>query len=201
MSGSPLPEAKVIFVGPPAVGKTTLSTVLLGRPFESNVIPTTAPMFACHTVSVDSDHEVSLHFWDTAGHERFQAITKPFYRDADIAVVCYIPSQSNVLESWASRVLEVVPECHLVYVVTQCDKYTREELADDAEATKDFGLSHGSRRFVTSAKTGEGVSVLLDALAQTAFSQYQGRQGDGGVRGSGVGNSAAKAAGDAGGCC
>jgi small GTP-binding protein len=201
MSVSPLLEAKVIFVGPPAVGKTTLSTVLLGRPFESNVISTTAPMFACHTVSVGSGQEVSLHFWDTAGQERFQAITKPFYRDADIAVLCYSPSQSNALESWASRVLEVVPECQLLSVVTQCDKYTREELADDAEATKGFGLSHGSRRFVTSAKTGEGVSVLLYALAQTAFSQYEARQGDRAVRDSGADNSAAGTAGEAGGCC
>jgi small GTP-binding protein len=176
MSLTSLPEAKVVFVGPPGVGKTTLLNVSLGHPFEGNPLPTTAPTFVCHTVTLGSGIQVCLHFWDTAGHERFQAITKPFYRDADIAVLCYAPTDTSTLETWSARVLEMVPNCALVMALTQCDRYTQEEVLQDGVATKTFAAGHGAQRVITSAKTGEGIVSLVQTLAEIAMLVYESRQ-------------------------
>ncbi len=40
--------------------------------------------FKVRTVKVDQ-YRVKLQIWDTAGHERFRAITKSYYRGADVS--------------------------------------------------------------------------------------------------------------------
>jgi GTPase SAR1 family protein len=43
------------------------------------------------TIKVDT-HRVKLQIWDTAGHERFRAITKSYYRGADVSVPVFAAS-------------------------------------------------------------------------------------------------------------
>jgi GTPase SAR1 family protein len=56
------------------------------------------------TVKLPDNIEAELHVWDTAGQERFQSIGSMFYRDSDIAFICFESSTINSIAGWVERV-------------------------------------------------------------------------------------------------
>jgi Ras-related protein Rab-7A len=80
---------KVILVGSSGVGKTSLINNYFDQPHETDTSPTVAPALVATTISIPSGQPVDLHIWDTAGQERFQSIGGMFYRESDVALVCF----------------------------------------------------------------------------------------------------------------
>ena len=76
---------KAVIVGDLGVGKTSIMTNIVGRPFSGNYKATIGADFMNHQIS----DNCTLQIWDTAGQERFRSLGVAFYRGADIAVVVY----------------------------------------------------------------------------------------------------------------
>lgn len=47
--------------------------------------------FCCGQVTVQNGRVLSLGVWDTAGAERFQSISRMYYRGSKAAIVCFTP--------------------------------------------------------------------------------------------------------------
>jgi small GTP-binding protein len=162
-------QAKVILVGSSGVGKTSLMSGFVGTQFEATSTPTVAPAFCCRTVALDEGVSVDLQCWDTAGQERFLAISKTYYREANVALVCYAASDAASIATWADRVHEVTPDCRIVAVLTKSDTFSPAEIARDEAHAAAVLARYGADRYVTSARTGEGVAALVEAIAAAAL--------------------------------
>jgi small GTP-binding protein len=160
---------KVILVGASGVGKTTLIGSFLGNQFESTSKPTVAPAFCSRPVKLEGDTVVDLQCWDTAGQERYIAISQAYYRDADIALLCYAPADCKSIETWSQRVLDVTPTCKVFAVITKADLLTPDEIQADEAASAPVLKKLNAARFITSAKTGQGVNELIDSIAMAAI--------------------------------
>ncbi|KAF5836922.1 hypothetical protein DUNSADRAFT_5253 [Dunaliella salina] len=73
--------AKVIFAGGAGVGKTCLLSRLFSDKFDANKPPTIGCDFQFKRYQVD-DKSIGVTLWDTAGSERFSAMTSSYFRGA-----------------------------------------------------------------------------------------------------------------------
>lgn len=79
---------KLIVTGDSGVGKSALLTRYTRNSFMFQGHSTVGIDFFMHTVTVDG-HQVQLHLWDTAGHERFRGLSASYYRGAHAALCVY----------------------------------------------------------------------------------------------------------------
>nr|XP_015205196.1 PREDICTED: ras-related protein Rab-24 [Lepisosteus oculatus] len=88
MSGQRV-DAKVVMLGKECVGKTSLveryvhNRFLIG-PYQNTI----GAAFVAKPIQVE-DKVITLGIWDTAGSERYEAMSRMYYRGAKAAIVCY----------------------------------------------------------------------------------------------------------------
>jgi small GTP-binding protein len=173
MAGIPRPERprlKIILVGDSGVGKTSLIASFLKKPYDPTVISTVSPAYIFHDVARPDGLTICLQIWDTAGQERYRSVSQLFYRDADVALVCFESGNDDSLETvpdWIAHVRKEVPDCKFIFVGTKCDLLPPGG-ADEALASAQRALrEHAPRAFhVTSSLTNEGVEAVFLAASE-----------------------------------
>jgi small GTP-binding protein len=161
------PCLKVILVAATGVGKTSLINCYFAFDNATDTNPTVAPAFCAVKMSLGSGGEVELHVWDTAGQEKYQATNRSFYRDSNIAFVCYDKLAMGTIADWITKVHEEAPTCSIFLVATKWDLLSPEERTDLTEYTETARGDVGAVGcWFTSARTGYGVKELFMAAAQ-----------------------------------
>ncbi|KAL9658650.1 hypothetical protein ABK040_006186 [Willaertia magna] len=90
---------KILVVGDYAVGKTSLIRRYCTGEFTSNYRITIGVDFCLKHLDYNDNTNVSLQLWDIAGHERFGAMTRVYYKYAIAAVVCFDISRPSTLDN------------------------------------------------------------------------------------------------------
>jgi small GTP-binding protein len=162
---------KVVVVGDTQVGKTCLVARLVTDQFHATGLPTIGAAFQNHIITT-SKGAVTLQIWDTAGQEKYRALTPMYYRNARAALVVFDVTNHQsfqALEEWITD-LDSNPDSVTLFLVgNKCD------LEDDRVVTtnmaKDWADQHEAVTYVeTSAKTGMGVIDLFTRVAECVVS-------------------------------
>ena len=164
-------ESKIIFVGQANTGKTCLLHALLNDDFKENLGTTINPGFSNLTAEDSNGIIHKMKLWDTSGQERYQSLSKIFFREADIAVVCFDAHEDNSIQatkSWVDLVLSQSPSCKLIFVGT------KQDLIDDnqaslvlSQADSFFENYNPSDILTTSAKTNRNINLLKTTIANS----------------------------------
>ena len=76
--------------------------------------------YKLHSIYPDSNTEVNLDVWDTAGSEKYKSITKQYYRDAHGIILIYdIANRKsfNNLNNWIEDIKDnSIKDCQIVIV-------------------------------------------------------------------------------------
>jgi small GTP-binding protein len=164
------PTVKVILVGNSGVGKTCLIGSYLKHSFENRTAQTVAPAYSCREVKRADGTVVILQIWDTAGQERYSSISQLFFRESNVALVCFEPNdETSVLavRDWVKRLLSEVSDCHLFGVLTKADLIPADDLAgvlDQVRVT--LADVNFERVFATSSVTRDGVEAVFRGAAE-----------------------------------
>ncbi|KRX06584.1 P-loop containing nucleoside triphosphate hydrolase [Pseudocohnilembus persalinus] len=98
---------KIIIVGDPKTGKTSLIDSFLDRPKQFKYTPTVGLEFVKQDI-LFKNQKIQLHIWDTAGKEEYRTITPAHYRKVLGAIAVFdcgnMDSLRNV-ENWIEEVL------------------------------------------------------------------------------------------------
>ena len=90
---------KIIVVGDPAVGKTSLLRKFSSEKFESEYIPTVGVNIVKEQVTIKDDTGkevlVSLMLWDIAGQPQFYMLHRPYFNGADGMMLVYDTTRSS----------------------------------------------------------------------------------------------------------
>jgi small GTP-binding protein len=160
-------KAKVVVVGAAHTGKSSLVYRYMYGEFTPHTKPSTQPAFFQKKLSY-MDRPVTLEIWDTAGQEQYHALSPMFYRDADIGIVVCDLSDSPTfarLKQWVTELRQARGEAITIFVVgNKKDLSSQRTVTLESLAT--FASSIGSECFETSAKTGENVELLFNAIAK-----------------------------------
>ena len=166
------PNVKVVLLGDSGVGKTCLITRYISETFEQNTASTNGASYASKKVNYDKlKKTITLDIWDTAGQEKYKALTKFFYKDAAIAILVYDITQKDSFESiksyWYEQVKENGEKTVVLGIVgNKSDLYEQEEVPENE--ARQFAQSIGAIFALTSAKMNTGV----DALFEDAGNKY-----------------------------
>ena len=99
-------KMKIIVVGDSGVGKTNLINRFASDKFDSNSKATIGVEFVYKTLKINKE-VIKVEVWDTAGEERYKAITSTYYKGAKGAIIVYdITNEDsfNNVESWMKEV-------------------------------------------------------------------------------------------------
>lgn len=96
---------KCVVVGNASVGKTTLMDRLMNDNLAQNAVATIG--VDCRLIVFHGANSMRVRFWDTAGCERFNAVTRIYYRGVDCALVCYSDDNEesmDAVEYWVNEI-------------------------------------------------------------------------------------------------
>jgi small GTP-binding protein len=164
-----LGETNIIVIGPVNVGKTSIVNFGCFGYAEPTYQPT--PGAQGHSVRIQREEgfSVRLHFWDTAGEERFRCMFPSYLRNRQVAIFVFSlaePSTLSALSDFFSLLEKHVQpsEFPKLYVVGN-----KLDLAPDGPspnpAGQEYADSINAAYFDTSAVTGYNIDVLLADIA------------------------------------
>ena len=79
---------KIVLIGDSGVGKSSILSRFSRNEFQANSRSTIGVEFSTRTVQIEGKN-VKAQIWDTAGQEKYRAITKAYYRGAKGALLVY----------------------------------------------------------------------------------------------------------------
>lgn len=148
---------KIVFIGNPTAGKTSLLNRICNDKFQSDYDSTIGVDFFTKTIFYN-ETIFKLQLWDSAGQEKYRALIPSYIRGASLIFLIYDLNHRESFEainSWLGFVNQYTnkEQVKLVLVGNKNDlekKVTYEE-------GKNFASKEGMLFFETSAKTGDGV--------------------------------------------
>ena len=165
---------KVLFVGELGTGA---KTSLIMRIAENTYIPDFLP-----TIGVDlktkiiktNFGEIKLQLWDTAGQERFRGINKQYYKGAHCFVLGYDITDRDsfdLIKNWYKDIKNIVGDYPIIYLVGN-----KIDFIESRQISEEEGISLANdlniKYFGVSAKTGEGVDILLNDIVNSLIQKF-----------------------------
>uniref|UniRef100_A0A3P8U0N6 Ras-related protein Rab-24 n=1 Tax=Amphiprion percula TaxID=161767 RepID=A0A3P8U0N6_AMPPE len=117
-------DAKVVMLGKESVGKTSLveryvhHRFLVG-PYQNTI----GAAFVAKPIQV-GEKVITLGIWDTAGSERYEAMSRIYYRGARAAIVCYDLTDSSSFQRarfWVKELQNCEEHCKIYLCGTKND--------------------------------------------------------------------------------
>ena len=103
-------KCKLVLLGESGTGKTCIINNVFGREFQEETLTTTTMGGYETTEVIIGERKIKVAIWDTNGQERFRAVAKSFYRNADIVVFVYDITKQNSFDSiqsyWYKEVMQ-----------------------------------------------------------------------------------------------
>jgi small GTP-binding protein len=158
-------SCKVVLLGESGVGKTSIISQLMEQQFCEDQTATTGATFSTKTMEFENyDKAICFEIWDTAGQEKYRALTKMFYKDASIAILVYditrLESFEELKKYWAEQVKEHAPKKIVIAVAANKSDLYENEKVDESQG-RDFAKEIGALFKLTSAKNQTGIEELF----------------------------------------
>jgi len=156
---------KVVLIGESGVGKTCIINRYLNNLFDEDGMSTTGASYASKTMFFPIYNKaIKFEIWDTAGQEKFKALTKIFYKDTDVAILVYDITRKESFEElknyWYNEIKDNAPnDCIVSIAANKYDLYNEEKVSEDD--ARNFAKEKGLMFRCTSALTAEGIDDLF----------------------------------------
>ena len=162
---SKVPGCKVVLLGDSGVGKTCIIKRFVSNSFESNMITTNAANYCSKMVKFENlGKSLLFDIWDTAGQEKYRALTKFFYKDAVVVILVYditrVDSFENMKNYWYKQLQENFDKSIVIGVAGNKSDLFVDEKVSESEA-RDFADKIGAIFELTSAQNNTGIIDLF----------------------------------------
>ncbi len=165
MAESKVPGCKVVLLGDSGVGKTCIIARYISGSFDKNSPTTNGASFCSKNVRFEQlDKNLLLDIWDTAGQEKYKALTKFFYKDAAVCILVYDVTRKESFDSlkdfWYSQLKENSdPDIVLGVAGNKCDLFENEQVKE--EDARKWAKQIGAVFELTSAQNNTGINDLF----------------------------------------
>ena len=160
---------KVVMLGDPAVGKTSLLNINIENSYLDRHLPTIGVEYRTFIEKAKSGDTVKFQVWDTSGEENFRSITKTYYRGTIASIIVFSfddKSSFYSVEYWLNEVRKNCSSLNhsIILVGNKCDKKCDNlSSADVLEYADKKGLTY----IETSCKESVNTKRLFKIIADT----------------------------------
>ncbi|MFX0106419.1 MAG: Rab family GTPase [Candidatus Hodarchaeota archaeon] len=161
---------KVIVIGPPAVGKSSLIRRFIENKFSMKYKFTIGVDFSTKDVKYKSDKIAKLTIWDIGGQDRFKTLRRNFYDGTQGALVVFDLSRAQTfprMKDWISNLRQTIEKnVPIIIIGNKTDLISELGQVIDQNEVNQFAEKVGAFLIKTSAKTGENVEEAFVKLTQ-----------------------------------
>jgi len=164
-------DIKVVLLGKENVGKTALFERFLHDHFIGafSYQSTIGASYGGKRMVSDTGEALVLGIWDTAGSERYESMSRLYYRDAKAAVVCYdMLEASSFLRAkyWVQELTRAEPTCRVYLAACKADLVVQDPSLRkvDTHDVADYSDSIHAQHFETSALTGDNIAAIFQSI-------------------------------------
>ena len=161
---------KIIIVGDLSSGKTNIVTQYISHKFVQDSQPTIGVEMFNKDFQINED-KVSAQIWDTAGQEKYNALTSSYYKGAKGALVVYDITQESTFLKVEQFVKDLKEKSDKnVYMILVGNKI---DLEENRKVSKEEGKILADKLkmgfFEVSAKNGTGIEDLFKNLIDNVY--------------------------------
>ena len=105
------PCYKILILGDPGIGKTSLIHRYISNEFLEKTISTMGLDYQNKIVDITSNDKIILKLWDTAGSEKYNSIAKNYFTNCDGIILCFDITDIktfNNLNNWINYINDYV---------------------------------------------------------------------------------------------
>ena len=169
---------KILLLGDSSVGKTCFLLRYTDNTFQEIYMSTIGLDYRLKTVKLPNEKKIRAQIWDTAGQDRFRAITKNYYKGSNGIILIYDVTDKKSFEgvkNWIEQIRDEVTQEVLIYLVgNKIDK--KEERKISKEEGKKLADSFGVQFYESSAKTGENIDIIFYNLLKDIDNLYSANE-------------------------
>ena len=160
---------KVLLLGDSSVGKTCFLLRYCDKSFQDVHLSTIGLDYRLKTITLKNNRTVKLQIWDTAGQDRFRAITKNYYKSANGVILIYditnIQTYENV-KNWISQIKEEANPNVIIYLVGNKIDLPKEKRVVNIEDGEKIAEEFEIKFKEASAKSGTNVNEIFEELVE-----------------------------------
>ena len=166
---------KVLLLGDSTVGKTCFLLRYCDKTFEDAHLMTVGLDYRLKSMVLKNEKNVKLQIWDTAGQDRFRAITKNYYKGANGIILIYhvtnLQSYENV-KNWIAQIKESASQNVIVYLVGNKIAVKEEDRCVKTEDGKKIAEEFNLPFFESSAKLGININEIFEKIVEKIDEVY-----------------------------
>ena len=165
-------EYKIILVGDPGVGKTSILTKFVTNEFQSVYSSTIGVEFKLKDIYVNNNC-ARLKIWDTCGQEKFRAITRQYFKNSNgVFIVFDLTNKDTIkrLNVWMKDINDNITNDFFVFLIGNKVDIKDRDISISEEA-KQFANNKKINYYEVSAKTGSGIYNVFEKMANKLVSK------------------------------
>lgn len=167
-------QFKIIVVGEPTVGKTSLILRYTDNAFRRAYVSTLGVHVSNKVFKTEDSAIIQLVLWDIGGQEKFSLMRRQFYQGSDALFLVFDltnPITFTTISKWYTDILKEIniPKDEIMGFVVGNKKDLKDQIKIAFNTAKDLADSINLKYVETSALSGENVDEAFTTLANLLY--------------------------------
>ena len=160
---------KVLLLGDSSVGKTCFLLRYCDKTFQEAHLSTIGLDYRLKSMTLNNEKNIKLQIWDTAGQDRFRALTKNYYKGANGIILIYDISTTQTFENvkvWINQIKEEANANVIIYLVGNKIDLPKDKRTVTEEEGQKLADEYKFLFKEASAKEGTNVNEIFQELVE-----------------------------------
>ena len=158
---------KILVVGDSTVGKTNFIRMFIENKFNQNYMTTSGIDLKTSSIEI-KNKKIRVQLWDTAGQEKYRAITTNLFLKVQAALIVYDITNEETFNNLKTWVRSIKEECgkQIQMLIIGNKNDLNEERVVDKNIAMEYAKEEKIDYLETSSKTGDNIQKAISLLCE-----------------------------------